>query len=141
MREYKGSAEVYRKAKKADYDNANQKAEQARKRGDFEKAKEAEKEIDQLNERILQLLADMKERLMTIPRESQKQAREQAAAGKKPDDKPAVGKKPPAGEKAPTTGKTPAAKPEKKTEQPPKPESKPKDKGNESSSDKPEPPS
>lgn len=91
MREYKGYADVHRKAREADYAKVNQKAEEARKLGDFEKAKEAETEIDQLNERILQFLAEMKDRLMTIPRESQKQAREQALAGKAPGETPAAG--------------------------------------------------
>jgi hypothetical protein len=74
LKEYKAYADAYRKVKNEDYEKAKKAVEDARKENDIEKLKAAEKEIDKLNERISELLEQMKNRLMTIPRESQKRA-------------------------------------------------------------------
>ena len=90
LKEYRAYADAYRQVKKDDYARARKQADQARKDHDIEKLKAAEKQIDKLNERISEFLAQMKERLMTIPRESQKRAYAEQV-GQQPDQDTAKG--------------------------------------------------
>ncbi len=88
LKEYKAFADAYRKVKKDDFERVQKSAEQARNDHAIEKLKAAEKELDQLNQRITQLFEEMKQRLGKIPRESQKRAYEHQA-DEKPADKAA----------------------------------------------------
>lgn len=76
LREYKLYAQVYRDSHKEELAGAERKANEARNSGDIEKAKEAEAEQERLNARIRQFLEEMRQRLMSIPREAQKKAYE-----------------------------------------------------------------
>ena len=124
LKEYKAYADAYRQVKKDDYARARKQVDQARKDHDIEKLKAAEKRIDKLNERISEFLAQMKERLMAIPRESQKRAyaeqtgqepeRDAAkgdqGAADKPADEPSKEQAKPAQPSPETTGKGSAEK-------------------------------
>lgn len=74
LREYKQYVEIYRNAHKKELEEAERKANEARNSGDIEKAKEAEALQQKLSERIREFLEEMRVRLMSIPREAQKQA-------------------------------------------------------------------
>jgi hypothetical protein len=74
LREYKQYVEIYRNAHKKELEEAERKANEARNSGDIEKAKEAEALQEKLSERIRQFLEEMRQRLMSIPREAQKKA-------------------------------------------------------------------
>jgi len=90
LREYKEYVETYRKSHKNEFDAIEKKLNEARNSGDIAKAKEAEAEQEKLNARIRQFLEEMRQRLMTIPREAQKnayQARESAGSGAPSDKK------------------------------------------------------
>jgi len=76
-REYKEYAGVYRKAHQVEFDAAHKNAEEASRTGDIEKVRQAEAEEERLNAKILQWLDEMKNRLMSIPRDAQKAAYEQ----------------------------------------------------------------
>lgn len=75
-REYKAYAQVYRNAHKDEFEALRKTREEATKTGDLKKAQQAEEQEEKLNARIRQFLDEMKERLMSIPREAQKLAYE-----------------------------------------------------------------
>ena len=76
LREYKMYVQVYRDTHKKEFETAQEKADRARNTGDIKAAKEAEAEQEKLNARIRQFLDEMRQRLMSIPREAQKNAYE-----------------------------------------------------------------
>ena len=76
---------MYRNAHKDEFETLRKTKEEANKTGDLKKAQQAEEQEEKLNARIRQFLEEMKERLMSIPREAQKLAYE-----KKQDAGPAA---------------------------------------------------
>jgi hypothetical protein len=90
--EFKQRAVEYRKSNQKAYDDIARRKKEAQEKGDLEAQKKASREEDILNAEISKLIDEMTQRLLPIPRESQKQKYEEkfgkpVDSGRKTEDK------------------------------------------------------